>query len=269
MSKENSFLRLENVKVHFPVRSGVFRKAMGACKAVDGVSFSLKKGETLGLVGESGCGKSTLAKSIVRLVKPTGGQIIFRDYQSDDSQRKKEFCKSIQMVFQDPAESLNTRMTVGSILREPLDVHHIGTKDERSARVKDLLEKVGLPETASKRYPFEFSGGQRQRIGIARALALEPDLLVLDEPVSALDVSVQSQVLNLLLELQNSLGLSYLLIAHDLAVVRHISDVIAVMYLGKIVYDLIEPTCYKICKLHFNHRFHSCYRQSKPCSNNS
>lgn len=235
MSKENSFLRLENVKVHFPVRSGVFRKAMGACKAVDGVSFSLKKGETLGLVGESGCGKSTLAKSIVRLVKPTGGQIIFRDYQSDDSQRKKEFCKSIQMVFQDPAESLNTRMTVGSILREPLDVHHIGTKDERSARVKDLLEKVGLPETASKRYPFEFSGGQRQRIGIARALALEPDLLVLDEPVSALDVSVQSQVLNLLLELQNSLGLSYLLIAHDLAVVRHISDVIAVMYLGKIV----------------------------------
>ena len=235
MSNSNNFLRLDNVKVHFPVRGGVFRKAIGACKAVDGVSFSLKEGQTLGLVGESGCGKSTLAKAIVRLIKPTSGKITFRDYLSDDSQGKKDFCKSVQMVFQDPAESLNTRMTVGSILREPLDIHNIGSKNERPGQVSELLKKVGLPESAAKRYPFEFSGGQRQRIGIARALALEPDLLVLDEPVSALDVSVQSQVLNLLMELQKSLGLSYLLIAHDLAVVRHVSDIIAVMYLGKIV----------------------------------
>ena len=235
MSNSNNFLRLDNVKVHFPVRGGVFRKAIGACKAVDGVSFSLKEGQTLGLVGESGCGKSTLAKAIVRLIKPTSGKITFRDYLSDDSQGKKDFCKSVQMVFQDPAESLNTRMTVGSILREPLDIHNIGSKNERPGQVSELLKKVGLPESAAKRYPFEFSGGQRQRIGIARALALEPDLLVLDEPVSALDVSVQSQVLNLLMELQTSLGLSYLLIAHDLAVVRHVSDIIAVMYLGKIV----------------------------------
>ena len=235
MNKDKDFLRLTDVKVHFPVRGGVFRKAIGACKAVDGVSFSLKKGETLGLVGESGCGKSTLAKSIVRLVKPTSGQIIFKEYASDDPRGKKDFCKSVQMVFQDPAESLNTRMTVGSIVREPLDIHNIGAKNERLSKVKELLEKVGLPESSVKRYPFEFSGGQRQRIGIARALALEPELLVLDEPVSALDVSVQSQVLNLLMELQEILGLSYLLIAHDLAVVRHVSDVIAVMYLGKIV----------------------------------
>ena len=235
MNKDKDFLRLTDVKVHFPVRGGVFRKAIGACKAVDGVSFSLKKGETLGLVGESGCGKSTLAKSIVRLVKPTSGQIIFKEYASNDPRGKKDFCKSVQMVFQDPAESLNTRMTVGSIVREPLDIHNIGAKNERLSKVKELLEKVGLPESSVKRYPFEFSGGQRQRIGIARALALEPDLLVLDEPVSALDVSVQSQVLNLLMELQEILGLSYLLIAHDLAVVRHVSDVIAVMYLGKIV----------------------------------
>ena len=235
MSNTSNFLSLENVKVHFPVRGGVFRKAIGACKAVDGVSFSLKEGQTLGLVGESGCGKSTLAKAIVRLVKPTSGKITFREYPSDDSLVKKDFCKSVQMVFQDPAESLNTRMTVGSILREPLDIHNIGSKNERPRQVSELLKKVGLPESAAKRYPFEFSGGQRQRIGIARALALEPDLLVLDEPVSALDVSVQSQVLNLLMELQKSLGLSYLLIAHDLAVVRHVSDIIAVMYLGRIV----------------------------------
>ena len=235
MSNTSNFLSLENVKVHFPVRGGVFRKAIGACKAVDGVSFSLKEGQTLGLVGESGCGKSTLAKAIVRLVKPTSGKITFREYPSDDSLIKKDFCKSVQMVFQDPAESLNTRMTVGSILREPLDIYNIGSKNERPGQVSELLKKVGLPESAAKRYPFEFSGGQRQRIGIARALALEPDLLVLDEPVSALDVSVQSQVLNLLMELQKSLGLSYLLIAHDLAVVRHVSDIIAVMYLGKIV----------------------------------
>ena len=235
MIKGSEFLRLDNLRVHFPVRGGVFKKAIGYCKAVDGVSFSLKKGQTLGLVGESGCGKSTLAKSIVRLLRPTSGKIHFKDYTTDDIERRKDFCKSVQMVFQDPAESLNTRMTVGAIIQEPLDIHGLGNRDERPVRVKELLQKVGLPVSATRRYPFEFSGGQRQRIGIARALAVSPELLVLDEPVSALDVSVQSQVLNLLLDLQNELGLSYLFIAHDLAVVKHVSDIIAVMYLGKIV----------------------------------
>jgi oligopeptide/dipeptide ABC transporter ATP-binding protein len=189
----------------------------------------------LGLVGESGCGKSTLAKAIVRLVSLTSGQILFKGMTNNEKGRQKDFCRAVQMVFQDPAESLNSRMTVGSIIQEPLDIHGIGSMQEKSLLVQKLLEQVGLPASSSKRYPFEFSGGQRQRIGIARALALQPELLVLDEPVSALDVSVQSQVLNLLMDLQRDLGLSYLMIAHDLAVVRHISDVIAVMYLGKIV----------------------------------
>jgi len=176
-----------------------------------------------------------LAKAIVRLVSPTSGQILFKGITSNEKGRQKDFCRAVQMVFQDPAESLNSRMTVGSIIQEPLDIHGIGNMQEKSSRVQKLLEQVGLPPSSTRRYPFEFSGGQRQRIGIARALALQPELLVLDEPVSALDVSVQSQVLNLLMDLQRDLGLSYLLIAHDLAVVRHISDVIAVMYLGKIV----------------------------------
>ena len=235
MKDENEFLEVKDLQVHFPVRGGVFRKAIGACKAVDGVGFSLQKGQTLGLVGESGCGKSTLAKAIVRLVSPTSGQIIFKGMTNDEKGRLKDFCRAVQMVFQDPAESLNSRMTVGSIIQEPLDIHGIGNMQEKSSRVQKLLEQVGLPPSSTRRYPFEFSGGQRQRIGIARALALQPELLVLDEPVSALDVSVQSQVLNLLMDLQRDLGLSYLMIAHDLAVVRHISDVIAVMYLGKIV----------------------------------
>ncbi len=235
MKDGEELLKVKDLRVHFPVRGGVFRKAIGACKAVDGVGFSLKKGQTLGLVGESGCGKSTLAKAIVQLVAPTSGQVCFQGFNSNEKGGGKQFCKSVQMVFQDPAESLNSRMTVGSIIQEPLEIHHIGSIPERSLRVQQLLEQVGLPPSSATRYPFEFSGGQRQRIGIARALALQPELLVLDEPVSALDVSVQSQVLNLLMDLQRDLGLSYLLIAHDLAVVRHISDVIAVMYLGKIV----------------------------------
>ena len=233
--KDSEFLTVNDLRVHFPVRGGVFRKAIGACKAVDGVGFNLKKGQTLGLVGESGCGKSTLAKAIVRLVSPTSGQIHFKGFRNDEKGRQKDFCKSVQMVFQDPAESLNSRMTVGAIIQEHLDVHAAGNPLERVQRVRQLLEQVGLPASSARRYPFEFSGGQRQRIGIARALALQPELLVLDEPVSALDVSVQSQVLNLLMDLQRDLSLSYLLIAHDLAVVRHISDMIAVMYLGKIV----------------------------------
>ena len=235
--ESENILEIENLRVHFPVRGGVFRRAVSSCKAVDGVSLSLKEGQTLGLVGESGCGKSTLAKAIVRLVKPTEGTVKFRGKEVLGAGRSglKAYRRVAQMVFQDPAESLNSRHTVGSIVREPLDIHRIGSKPQRTERVAQLLEQVGLPASAASRYPFEFSGGQRQRIGIARALALNPDLLLLDEPVSALDVSVQSQVLNLLMDLQNELGLSYLFIAHDLAVVKHVSDVIAVMYLGKIV----------------------------------
>jgi oligopeptide transport system ATP-binding protein len=237
MSENENILEIEDLQVHFPVRGGVFRRAVGSCKAVDGVSLSLKEGQTLGLVGESGCGKSTLAKAVVRLVKPTAGAVKFRGKEIMDSGRAdlKAYRRVAQMVFQDPAESLNSRHTVGSIVREPLEIHQIGNKSQRTERVAQLLEQVGLPASAAARYPFEFSGGQRQRIGIARALALNPDLLILDEPVSALDVSVQSQVLNLLMDLQKDLGLSYLFIAHDLAVVKHVSDVIAVMYLGKIV----------------------------------
>jgi len=235
MTDEEKMLKIEDLRVHFPVRGGVFRRSVGACKAVDGVSLGLKKGQTLGLVGESGCGKSTLAKAVVKLVEPTSGSIRFKNKEVSESEDEINFRKSVQMVFQDPAESLNSRMTVGSIIGEPLEVHKIGDKSERLGRVEQLLEQVGLSKSAAKRYPFEFSGGQRQRIGIARALALKPELLVLDEPVSALDVSVQSQVLNLLMDLQTKLQLTYLLIAHDLAVVKHVSDMIAVMYLGKIV----------------------------------
>jgi len=230
-------LRVEELKMHFPVRGGILSRQTGSVKAVDGVSISIHEGETLGLVGESGCGKSTLGKSIVRLLKPNSGKIIFKGHNiTNMSQRSlREKRQNFQMVFQDPAESLDARMSVGQLVSEPLVIQRIGNRHERNERVFELLDRVGLPRTAADKFPFEFSGGQRQRIGIARALAVNPDLLVLDEPVSALDVSVQSQVLNLLMELQRDLGLSYLFIAHDLAVVKHVSDRIAVMYLGKIV----------------------------------
>ena len=199
--------------------------------------MNVAKGETLGLVGESGCGKSTLARTVVGLNVPTAGEIFLDGQKLGDFRGKlgKENRKRVQMVFQDPAESLNARHTVGQILEEPLVIHQIGDPCRRTARVKELLNLVGLPENAGSRYPFEFSGGQRQRIGIARALALSPEILVLDEPVSALDLSIRSQVLNLLLELKNRLGLTCLFIAHDLSVVRHLSDRIAVMYLGKVI----------------------------------
>ena len=230
-------LQVEELKMHFPVRGGIFSRQTGAVKAVDGVSISINAGETLGLVGESGCGKSTLGKSIVRLLRPNSGKIIFKGQNittmSQGFLRKKR--QDFQMVFQDPAESLDARMSVGQLVSEPMVIQKMGNRHERNERVFELLDRVGLPRTAADKFPFEFSGGQRQRIGIARALAVNPDLLVLDEPVSALDVSVQSQVLNLLMELQRDLGLSYLFIAHDLAVVKHVSDRIAVMYLGKIV----------------------------------
>lgn len=232
-----SLLKVENLKQHFPVRGGVLMRAVASCKAVDGVSFELGTGETLGLVGESGCGKTTLGKAIVRLLKPTDGKIIFdgADITHEGIGTLRPMRRHVQMIFQDPAESLNPRHTVGDILEEPFIVQKIGTRDERKKWVAELLDKVGLSTGSTDRFPFEFSGGQRQRIGIARAIALKPKLIVCDEPVSALDVSVQSQVLNLLLDLQREMGLSYLFIAHGLSVVKHMSDRVAVMYLGKIV----------------------------------
>ncbi|MGL4400349.1 MAG: ABC transporter ATP-binding protein [Luteolibacter sp.] len=232
-----ALLSISDLRVHFPVRSGVLLRQTGAVRAVDGVSLDIAPGETLGLVGESGCGKSTLGKAIVRLLKPTSGSIHFEE--TDISHRTQRALRPLrrefQMIFQDPAESLDPRMSVRSIIEEPFVIHGQGSRAERVKWVNDLLDRVGLPASAAERYSFEFSGGQRQRIGIARALALKPKLIVCDEPVSALDVSVQSQILNLLVELQRDFGLSYLFIAHDLSVVKHVSDRVAVMYLGKIV----------------------------------
>ncbi len=230
-------LEVRDLRTHFPVKGGVFMRAVASCKAVDGVSFQLLPGETLGLVGESGCGKSTLGKTIARLIRPTAGQVLFEgaDLAPLSRSQLKPIRRHLQMVFQDPVESLNARHTVGALVEEPLIIHNLGSAAERQQRVEELLAKVGLPRDAARRYPFEFSGGQRQRIGIARAIALNPRLVICDEPVSALDVSIQSQILNLLLDLQRDLGLSYLFIAHNLAVVKHISDRIAVMYLGRIV----------------------------------
>ena len=230
-------LQVENLRQHIPVRGGLMMKQIGAVKAVDGVSFAIHSGETLGLVGESGCGKSTLGKSVVRLLSPTSGKVFFKGHDITHMGQGaiRPLRQDFQMVFQDPAESLDARMAVGELVAEPLVIQKMGDRVTIQKRVAELLTRVGLPENAAGKFPFEFSGGQRQRIGIARALALNPDLLVLDEPVSALDVSVQSQVMNLLLELQRDFEMSYLFIAHDLAVVKHMSDRIAVMYLGKIV----------------------------------
>ena len=230
-------LEIRNLRTWFPVRGGVFLSARGQCKAVDDVSLAVWPGETLGLVGESGCGKSTLGKSVVRLVKPTAGEVLFdgTDLAALPMRRMKPFRREIQMIFQDPADSLNARLTVGSMLEEPFLIHGIGDESSRREKALELLRIVGLPPAAIDRFPFEFSGGQRQRIGIARAIALHPKLIICDEPVSALDASIQSQILNLLLDLQERLKLSYLFIAHDLAVVKHVSDRIAIMYLGHVV----------------------------------
>ena len=234
---ENALLQVRDLKVHFPVKGGVLLRAKGANKAVDGVSIHIESGETLGLVGESGCGKSTLGKAIIRLLEPNQGQVLFdgQDLTHLSQRALKPIRREIQMIFQDPAESLNSRHTVGSLIGEAFTIHKIGDTQWREQRVLELLAQVGLPASAASLYPFEFSGGQRQRIGIARAIALEPKLVICDEPVSALDVSIQSQILNLLLDLQQDLGLAYLFIAHDLAVVKHISDRIAIMYLGHLM----------------------------------
>lgn len=237
MAEKRALLSVRNLKKYFPIRSGVFMRTTGYVRAVDDVSFSVREGETLGLVGESGCGKSTTGRTVLRLIEPTEGEVEFDGIPltklSSEEMRKRR--RDMQMVFQDPFASLNPRMTVGDILEEPLIVHGIGTAKERKEQVRELLRLVGMDEDHANRYPHQFSGGQRQRIGIARAVALRPKLIVADEPVSALDVSIQSQVLNLLEDLQEQFGLTYLFIAHDLSVVRHISDRVGVMYLGRLV----------------------------------
>jgi peptide/nickel transport system ATP-binding protein len=231
-------LRVEALKVYFPIRDGIIRdRHVGDVRAVDDITLEIAHGETLGLVGESGCGKSTTGRAIIRLSEPTAGRILFdgQDVTTAKGSALRGLRRRMQMIFQDPYASLDPRMTAGGIIAEPLDIHGIGSSNDRRARVRELLLTVGLNPDYASRYPHEFSGGQRQRIGVARALALEPDLIVADEPISALDVSIQAQIINLLERLQREMGLTFLFIAHDLSVVRHISDRIAVMYLGRVV----------------------------------
>jgi len=235
--KKENLLAVEDLKVHFPIRTGFLQRTIGAVKAVDGISFAVRRGETLGLVGESGCGKSTTGRAVIRLNRPTGGTVNFDgiDLYSLGAGELRRLRRRMQIIFQDPYSSLDPRMTVNAIIGEPIDTHGLMKGAAKRDRIAELLEIVGLDPRYVNRYPHEFSGGQRQRIGVARALAVEPEFIVCDEPISALDVSIQAQVLNLLIDLRERLGLTYLFIAHDLSVVKHISDRVAVMYLGKLV----------------------------------
>jgi len=238
VTSQHALLEVRDVRVHFPITKGLLlRRVIGEVRAVDGVDLEVRRGQSVGLVGESGSGKTTLGRAVVALAKPTSGTIEFdgKDVWTLDRDERKRLRRRVQMVFQDPYASLDPRMTVGNSIAEPLDIHRLGTRADRKRRVGELLEIVGLHASHADRYPHELSGGQRQRVGVARALSLGPDLVVADEPVSALDVSIQAQIVNLLQELQRELGLTSILIAHDLAVVRHVSDTIAVMYLGRFV----------------------------------
>lgn len=233
----DTLLEVKGLKKYFPIRTGLFSKTVGNVKAVDDVSFSIKKGETLGLVGESGCGKTTVGRAILRLIEPTAGEVMFdgKNLTTMGQKELKQMRKEMQIIFQDPYSSLNPRITVGGMLTEILKFHEIAEGDDAERRVEQLLDRVGLRKIHARRYPHEFSGGQRQRIGIARALSVEPKFIVCDEPVSALDVSIQSQIINLLQDLQKDFGITYLFISHDLSVVEHISDRVCVMYLGQLV----------------------------------
>ena len=247
MNTPDYLLEVANLKMYFPIHGGILRRRVGWVYAVDGVTFNVRAGETLGLVGESGCGKTTVGRTIARLYTPLGGKVVFdgHDLARLPSRRLGKIRRNLQIIFQDPFESLNARHTVRDILQEPFEIHGIGTAKSREEEILRLLDRVGMDDDALIRFPHEFSGGQRQRIGIARAIALKPKMVICDEPVSALDVSIQSQILNLLLELQSEMQLAYLFIAHDLAVVKHISDRIAVMYLGKIMEYAPADNLYK------------------------
>ncbi len=255
MSGNSTILEVKDLYQHFPIdNGGIFKKQIGAIRAVDGISFTVKKGETLGIVGESGCGKSTTVRSIAQLYKPTSGEVLFHgvDLCKADKKTLLKERRNIQMIFQDPYASLDPRMTVRTIISEPLNIYnrrglldHKWTKDEIEDRVEELMEKVGLNKLYKNRYPHEFSGGQRQRIGIARALALNPEIILADEPVSALDVSIQAQILNLIIDLQKEMGITFIFIAHDLGVIQHISSRVIVMYLGKIMEISTSEELYK------------------------